>query len=73
MCYNKCTIHAWKAPFSAVAAMSCASIGSHFLERMGKTKDEWETVAYMLGVSIMGILTVAETLKVWEQLRLIEE
>lgn len=63
----------WRAPFSAAAAIACASIGSHFYERLLKAKDEWAVTAYALAVTIMGILTVAETLQVWQELGVARE
>lgn len=58
----------WRAPFSAIAAIVTASIGSHFAERGHTAHDGWTQLALFWAAGFMGIITVMETLQVWRQL-----
>lgn len=58
----------WRAPFSIAAAISCASIGAHFYQRLQHTHDEWAQAAYTICAGVMGMLTIVETLQVWQEL-----
>lgn len=56
------------APLSAAAAVAAAVIGAHALERALKTKDEWDAIPLIAFSAFMGIVVVAETLQVLQEL-----
>lgn len=59
----------WKlAPLSAAAAIAAAVIGAHAMERAIRARDEWEAIPLFAFAAFMGVLVVAETLQVLQEL-----
>ena len=56
------------APLSAAAAVAAAVIGAHALERALRARDEWDAIPLLAFSTFMGVIVIAETLQVLQEL-----